>query len=71
VESVHIEENVQQDGLSLAKSVLNPLKSQEKDQQNKRLKKTFEKKGNDQAKVRKKKKESTHNITDTDGLLKV
>jgi len=53
VELVCGKDNVQQDGSSLAKSVLNPLGSQEKGQQNNKLKSVNEKKCN-QGKARKK-----------------
>ncbi|KAJ8439021.1 hypothetical protein Cgig2_028467 [Carnegiea gigantea] len=60
VGSVYMEGDVQQDGSSSTKSVLNPPGSREKNQRNKRLKSTSEKKCN-QAKARKKKKMSAHN----------
>ncbi|KAJ8439020.1 hypothetical protein Cgig2_028466 [Carnegiea gigantea] len=55
-----MEGDVQQDGSSSTKSFLNPPGSREKNQRNKRLKSTSEKKCN-QAKARKKKKMSAHN----------
>ncbi|KAJ8439022.1 hypothetical protein Cgig2_028468 [Carnegiea gigantea] len=61
VGSVYMEGDVQQDGSSSTKSVLNPPGSREKNQRNKRLKSTSEKKCN-QAKARKKKKMSAHNL---------
>ncbi|KAJ8430390.1 hypothetical protein Cgig2_032129 [Carnegiea gigantea] len=66
---VHVEGDAQQDGPSSAKRILNPPRSQEKGQQNKRLKSTSEKKCN-QAKARKKKKLSAHSITSEEGLPK-
>ena len=69
VGSVYIEGDVEQDGASSAKSVLNPPGCREKGQRNKRLKSTIEKKCN-QAKERKKKM-MAHNITSEEGLPKV
>jgi len=65
--SVYGEDNVQQDGLSSAKSVLNPPGSPKKGQRNKRLKSSNEKKCN-QAKARKNNKLAAHNITSFGGL---
>ena len=70
VGSVYVEGDVQQDGSSSAKIVLNPPGSREKGQRNKRLKSTCEKKCN-QAKARKKKKLSTHSIINEEVLPKV
>ena len=70
VGSVYVEDDIHQNGSSSAKSVLNPPGSREKGQRNKRWKSTSEKKCN-QAKARKKKKLSTHNLTIEEGLPKV